>query len=271
MDSFIHVGDHRFQVDLNSPNDISIPVDFEGDQLNYFNVQDPKSRPYETDNIKGSTLHGGGCNFDIVSIIPHCHTTHTECVGHIVDESILINSYALNGLKSAYVISVTPESGLGKNEKLSDYHCSTDKVITGGMMENKIGDLDFPVEVLVVRTLPNSNEKLTMKYNRKNIPPYFSLSAIEVIKKLNIIHLCIDLPSLDRAIDGGRLAGHHLFWDIPMNTHSLSQKEPSTSTITELIFVPNEIKDGIYFINLQVANLSLDASFSRPVLYPIIT
>jgi kynurenine formamidase len=271
VDSFIHVGDHRFQVDLNSPNDISIPVDFEGDQLNYFNVQDPKSRPYKTENIKGSTLLGGGCNFDIVSIIPHCHTTHTECVGHIVDESILINSFALNGLKSAYVISVTPESGLGKKEKLSDYHCSTDKVITGGMMENKIGDLDFPVEVLVVRTLPNSNEKLTMKYNRKNIPPYFSLSAIEVIKKLNIIHLCMDLPSLDRAIDGGSLAGHHLFWDIPMNTHSLSQKTPSTSTITELIFVPNEIKDGIYFINLQVANLSLDASFSRPVLYPIIT
>ena len=32
-----------------------------------------------------------------------------------------------------------------------------------------------------------------------------------------------------------------------------------------------EIKDGNYFINLQVANLSLDASLSRPVLYPIIT
>ena len=200
MDSFIHVGDHRFQVDLNSPNDISIPVDFEGDQLNYFNVQDPKSRPYETENIKGSTLLGGGCNFDIVSIIPHCHTTHTECVGHIVDESILINSFPLNGLKSAYVISVTPESGLGKKEKLSDYHCSTDKVITGGMMENKIGDLDFPVEVLVVRTLPNSNEKLTMKYNRKNIPPYFSLSAIEVIKKLNIIHLHLSTPLVIRYI-----------------------------------------------------------------------
>lgn len=118
MDSFIHVGDHRFQVDLNSPNDISIPVDFAGDQLNYFNVQDPKSRPYETEKIKGSTLLGGGCNFDIVSIIPHCHATHTECVGHIVDESILINSFALNGLKSAYVISVTPESGLGKKDAL---------------------------------------------------------------------------------------------------------------------------------------------------------
>ena len=271
MDSFIHMGKHRFQVDLCSPIDISIPVDFEGDQLNYFNVQGSQSRPYETENIKGSTLLGGGCNFDIVSIIPHCHTTHTECVGHIVDESILINNFALNGLKSAYVISIAPESDLGKREKLSKYHCSTDKVITGEMIENKIGDLDFPVEVLVVRTLPNSNEKLTMKYNRKNIPPYFCLSAIEVIKKLNISHLCIDLPSLDRAIDGGSLIGHHLFWDIPMNTHSLSQKTPSTSTITELIFVPNEIKDGNYFINLQVANLSLDASLSRPVLYPILT
>ena len=39
MDSFIHVGKHRFKVDLCSQIDISIPVDFEGDQLNYFNVQ----------------------------------------------------------------------------------------------------------------------------------------------------------------------------------------------------------------------------------------
>ena len=37
MDSFIHMDDHQFQVDLNSPYDISIPVDFEGEQLNYFN------------------------------------------------------------------------------------------------------------------------------------------------------------------------------------------------------------------------------------------
>tara|TARA_B100000315_G_scaffold164310_1_gene152929 strand:- start:1534 stop:2349 length:816 start_codon:yes stop_codon:yes gene_type:complete len=271
MDSFIHMDDHQFQVDLNSPYDISIPVDFEGEQLNYFNVPNALASPYEKGMIKGSTHLGGGCNFDIVSIIPHCHTTHTECVGHIVDESILINNFALNGLKSAYVISVTPESGFEEKEKLSEYHSSTDEVITGAMIENKIGNLDFPIEVLVVRTLPNTDKKLTMKYDDKNIPPYFTLSAVEVIKKLNIIHLCIDLPSLDRAIDGGTLAGHHLFWDVPINTHTLSQQEPSTSTITELIFVPNEIIDGIYFINLQVANLLLDASLSRPVLYPILT
>ena len=165
MDSFIHMDDHQFQVDLNSPYDISIPVDFEGEQLNYFNVPNALASPYEKGMIKGSTHLGGGCNFDIVSIIPHCHTTHTECVGHIVDESILINNFALNGLKSAYVISVTPESGFEEKEKLSEYHSSTDEVITGTMIENKIGNLDFPVEVLVVRTLPNTDKKLTMKYD----------------------------------------------------------------------------------------------------------
>jgi hypothetical protein len=40
-------------------------------------------------------------------------------------------------------------------------------------------------------------------------------------------------------------------------------------TITELIFVPNEVKDGPYLLNLQTAAFENDATPSRPVIYPI--
>jgi len=39
------------------------------------------------------------------------------------------------------------------------------------------------------------------------------------------------------------------------------------STITELIYVPNEIDDGPYLLNLQIAPFTSDASPSRPLLF----
>ena len=38
-------------------------------------------------------------------------------------------------------------------------------------------------------------------------------------------------------------------------------------TITEMIFVPNEIRDGLYLLNLQTTSFDLDASPSKPVIF----
>jgi len=43
----------------------------------------------------------------------------------------------------------------------------------------------------------------------------------------------------------------------------------SNKTITEMIFVPNKIKDGNYLLQLQVINFSGDAAPSRPIIYPL--
>jgi hypothetical protein len=40
-----------------------------------------------------------------------------------------------------------------------------------------------------------------------------------------------------------------------------------SATITELIYVPDGVEDGLYLLNLQVPNLRTDAVPSRPVLY----
>jgi hypothetical protein len=41
------------------------------------------------------------------------------------------------------------------------------------------------------------------------------------------------------------------------------------STITEMIFVNNEVKDGSYLLNLQIASFENDASPSKPILFEV--
>ena len=76
------------------------------------------------------------------------------------------------------------------------------------------------------------------------------------------MHLLIDMPSIDRESDEGKLEAHHAFWNYPANTQL-------HKTITEFIYVPNEINDGTYILNLQIAPFENDASPSKPVLYKV--
>jgi hypothetical protein len=41
------------------------------------------------------------------------------------------------------------------------------------------------------------------------------------------------------------------------------------STITELAYIPDELRDGWYFLSLQSPAIAGDAVPSRPVLYPM--
>jgi hypothetical protein len=54
------------------------------------------------------------------------------------------------------------------------------------------------------------------------------------------------------------------------NVIHLNDDARLNSTITELIFVNNEVKDGSYLLNLQIASFENDASPSKPILFEII-
>jgi hypothetical protein len=69
---------------------------------------------------------------------------------------------------------------------------------------------------------------------------------------------------VDREEDQGMLAAHHAFWDYP-NTVDLRR------TITEMIYVPDEVRDGDYLLEMQVPNFINDAAPSRPLLYAPLT
>jgi hypothetical protein len=109
--------------------------------------------------------------------------------------------------------------------------------------------------------LPNSAEKKLQQYSGNN-PCYLSAELCHFFAINGIKHLLLDLPSVDREEDGGAMAAHKAFWQYP-------ESPRMAATITEMVFVPNEVADGFYFMNLQIASFESDASPSKPVLYAL--
>ena len=89
-----------------------------------------------------------------------------------------------------------------------------------------------------------------------------------LIQKLGINHLVVDLPSVDRMADDGILGNHRIFWSEGMNPTGEVNPE-SEKTITELVYIPNTVEDGFYFLDIQIPHFVCDAAPSRPLLYPV--
>ncbi|MFM7815262.1 MAG: cyclase family protein, partial [Flavobacteriales bacterium] len=96
-------------------------------------------------------------------------------------------------------------------------------------------------------------------YSNTNFP-YMTAEATAWLASMGVEHLLVDLPSIDREEDCGELLAHHAFWQYPQNTRR-------GCTISEMIFVPNEITDGEYLLLLAPASFANDAAPSRVVLY----
>jgi kynurenine formamidase len=121
---------------------------------------------------------------------------------------------------------------------------------------------------LIIRTLPNDERKLKRRYV-DSVAPYFTNDAMQFVSESRFAHLLVDLPSIDRLYDEGRLSNHRIFWNIDQKSFDAGHNTRVNSTITEMIYVPNAIEDGQYLLNLQIAPFTADASPSRPVLFPI--
>lgn len=243
----LFVDDVHF-IDTNSPLDISIGLRNGEENLTAWYVDPPRFEPVRANGFLGSVAEGGAVNFRDVFFNPHGHGTHTECCGHITEEVHSINQNLKNYFFKATLITVIPDKLENGDFVVFDHHL------------NKLIQKDFS-EALIIRTLPNDLQKKSLNYSSTN-PAYLDLSVMNVIENFNVQHLLIDLPSVDRESDGGALAFHHAFWNVPANPNLFK-------TITELIYVDSSIEDGNYILELQVAPFENDASPSRPVLYEL--
>jgi len=234
--------------------DLSIPLRFNGPQPNAYGVEHATSTPYRAGDLIGDTRLGGSVNFEQYTFIPHCSGTHTECVGHITHERISVRECLRDVLVPALLVSVEPVTVAGG-----------DKLITREGLARVTADGDSIGAALIVRTLPNDESKLTAEYGN-TIPPYFAAAAIALIVERGFSHLLVDMPSIDRIFDEGKLLNHRAFWNVEPGRFETNDATRRHSTITELIYVPNEVNDGKYLLNLQIAPFAADASPSRPIL-----
>lgn len=249
--------------------DISIPLDFYGEQPNAFGVEKAASTPCESGSLVGDTRRGGSCNFEQITLIPHCNGTHTECVGHITNERISVQDCLKDAFILSNLISIEPEKVFETGETYVVELNENDKLITRKSMENRKWKMENGnVSGLIIRTIPNNESKLNKTY-LEEIPPFFSTEAMEFINEIGVKHLLVDLPSIDRIYDEGKLSNHRIFWNIEQGKFEINDESFVNKTVTELIYVPDEIEDGLYLLNLQIASFVADASPSRPLIFSL--
>lgn len=237
-----------FKVDFSNPLDISIPLSSSVQNPLAWYLDPPRIEPVRSDDWVGKVSEGGSVNFNNIAFNPHAHGTHTECVGHISEEFHSVNDSLKQFFFLAELISILPKSD------------GEDQVICVKQIEKLLRN-KCP-QALVIRTLPNIDSKKSHQYSNTNWP-YLEEAAAVFIRDCGIEHLLIDLPSVDKEKDNGKLLAHKAFWNYPKATRH-------QATITEFIYVPDDILDGEYLLNLQMAPFHNDASPSRPVLFKIL-
>lgn len=265
----VQINNRAYKIDAENPIDIAVPLDFGGAQPNTYGVEKATSKPYETSGLIGDTRRGGSCNFEQYKFIPHCNGTHTECVGHITSERISVHQSLVDSFIPATLVSVAPENALQTEETYPVKLDESDYLITKKSLENALENArENWLDGLIVRTLPNDENKMRRAY-MEDAPPFFSTEAIKYISEKDVKHLLVDVPSIDRAFDEGKLSNHRIFWKVAAEEYATNEKSLTRSTITEMIFVPEETQDGAYLLNLQIAAFVADASPSRPRLFKI--
>ncbi len=245
-----------YQVDLSKPLPIAIPLIPNQTNVNCYYADSPTSEIIRAGDFVGSVAEGGSVNYNKLQMTPHGNGTHTECYGHISANKMTIRKSLSTFHFLACLISVVPKEMPNKDKIVT---CSEVKEKLEQHLINKTENQEL--SAVILRTLPNPESKKMQQYSGQN-PPYLAPEIGTFLHEKNISHLLVDLPSVDKENDGGALRMHKNFWNFPENPRK-------NTTITELIYVPNNIPDGTYLLNLQILNLQSDASPSYPVLYSL--
>lgn len=241
---------HNYTFDPALPLDISLPLAPGPNQVNCFWAEPVQIDTIRVGSFVGSVALGGSTNYQRVHLTPHGNGTHTECYGHISpDPAVTLNQCLRRFLFVARLVSVAPR-----------LQTSGDFVVMLADIQAALLPGPLP-EAFILRTLPNEEAKRSRQYSGTN-PTYIEPALAEFLVENQVQHLLLDLPSVDREEDSGQLLAHHAFWRYP-------QQPRCGATITELIFVPDEVPDGLYLLNLQITSLEMDASPSKPVLYAL--
>jgi arylformamidase len=243
---FIH-GVDLYRADLTQGIDCNLPIKEGDDNPNCYYAESPVFQTIRSGDFIGSVAEGGSVNYQKISLTPHGNGTHTECYGHISADGATIFDCHRQFFALCKVLSIEPRPQGG------------DHIITLDALKAKWPRPDL--EALAIRSLPNDEAKRRRKYSGTN-PPYLSHELTGFLADYGVQHLLVDLPSVDREVDGGSLLAHKAFWNYPIQI----RKE---ATITELIYIPDNMPDGVYLLNLQTMPLLSDASPSRVLLYPV--
>jgi arylformamidase len=256
------------RVDFGRPACIAIPLDFLGRQPAAFGAPRADARPLRQGRFVGDTRAGGSCNCEVLTVAPHCNGTHTECVGHVTDARVAVHERVTGGVQLALVVTVEPVAAEDAGEDSDPRPAPGDRLVTAAALEQAAArHAGLRHTALVVRTATGGGPH--REYAGASPAPYLSRQAADWLVAHGIEALVLDLPSADRADDGGRLTAHRIFFGLPPGSRDSAAARRPQASITELAWIGPEVADGWYLLDLQIPPFLTDAAPSRPLLYPV--
>jgi arylformamidase len=245
-------------------------MDFQAPQLRCFGAPAASSVPLVVGDFTGRVVSGASCNCSVLSFTPHANGTHTEGVGHLTIEQVDVCNSIPQRLLLAALLTVEPQLSTASREGSVPMPQDADLLITRAGLEQAWPTQPKPrlsASAVIIRTQPNGRNKYAEA--GAAAAPYLSREAASALVERGIEHLVLDVPSADRAHDGGALTAHRIFFGLPPGSTQLAQAQRAESTITELAYIAPTIADGWYLLSLHAPAISGDAVPSRPVLYPL--
>ena len=265
------IAGETWRIDLASGCAISTRLHFDGEHPRAFGIPRARASVMEFAGRVADTARGGPFNASELTINPHGNGTHTESAAHLVGGAPPVADAAPLGLVPCVVLSIEPVLLEYSGENYGGRSEPDDRVLTAAALEAATAWAEAPnafFEAIVIRTLPNQPGKLTRNYTGTN-PPYPTAEAMAWLIDRGVDHLLLDCPSLDREDDGGTLPNHRAFWSLAAAADQRRPPEETRRTVTEMIYVPDALRDGPYVLDLQVPDFALDASPSRPILFEV--
>ncbi len=271
MEMRVVIAGRDYRVRLDAARSLAIPLDFGGPQPSFFGVPRASATPLRLPDFVGATEEGGSCNVAELRLIPHCNGTHIETVGHIVNDPVPLARVLGASLFSGRLVTTAPSLARESAEGYGPTLETGDRLVTRSALEAALHAVSREEsKALIVRTLPNDASKTGRVYDDTDPPPFFSTEAMGYLIEIGVEHLLVDFPSLDRMRDQGTLSNHRLFWNVPPSCRTLCGETGSRKTVTEMIFVPDGIPDGLYLLDIAVPAFLSDAAPCRPVIYPLV-
>lgn len=249
------IASRKYAADMSRGISLAIPLHFAGDQPSFFGAPPATATTVASGDWQGDTRKGGSCNVQEYRFVAHCNGTHTECVGHMVDEPVSVNDQLPGALLPATLVSLKPAA-----------QAMDVTLLQTALLRHSSAAFR---KALILRTLPNGEDKLSRRYDGPLPAPYLTPDTMHFLVDAGVEHLLVDVPSLDPAQDEGRMAAHRVFWAMPESGHRLADARRPGGTVTELIYVPDSVQDGYYLLDLQIPAFMTDAAPSRPVIYPV--
>lgn len=254
-------------IDLGAPVSLARTLRFDGLDPRHFGAPPPTAPPLRLGDFSGAVGTGASCNCRVLTLVPHCHGTHTESVAHLTHETLDACTVAPLGPMPAQLVSVVPTPALATVEDSLPRPQPGDRLLTRAAIEAGWPlDPGFAPRALIIRGGGANHAAADDEQ-----APFLSRQAAALLVERGIEHLVVELPSIDRSRDEGVLCAHRLFFGLPPGSRHLGDAARPHCTITEYAAVPASLQDGPCFLQLALPRLAGDAVPSQPLYYPLRT